>query len=456
MRNKPEIKLFIVLFICTAFIFSFSHFGASAYQSITEKNDGFGAGTMIGPVDVSGKSTDEALTLLSDSLQKWRSESSVYLQYKEKSVPLDIAGFAFDLESSVEMAKNGEQNEVMVTYKSAELFQYLQSLSTELDESKVKIDPLLQELLGYAAIFQMGEHHIKVEKHLAVALNEHDAISGASITPETLPIELGLLVEELSPIKVAAKSQVSVLKLMEERQFTTFPADAATMIASVIYETILASNFTIVEKHTGQVLPEYVELGLEAKVDYANHLDFIFANPNETSYEILLKLEGNTLSAYLQGSSFLNRYELKLSDKKEFEPKTIAQYSPLLSPNAVRVQQAGSNGLMIKVFRAVYGEKDEWLRNEFISEDYYPPLHRIEIRGLNVKSATDGTNTTTTDDQTGTNGGNNSGTVTPGPGDGSTNGTNPTSPTNPTDPTTPDPSDSDDDDIFGKPNEQPK
>jgi hypothetical protein len=452
VRKKPEIKLFVILLVCTAFVFSFSHFGSSAYQAMTSDSGGFDEGTMIGPVDVTGKSKEETLTLLSETLQKWRSETSINLQYKEKKVPVDVAQFQFDLENTVEMAQDGQQNEVIVTFKSGDLYQYLQNLSGELDSSSIKLDPMLAELISYGANFQSGQHVLKVDKYLVAGLNDHEVISEASITPEFVPIELGLLVEELSPIKIEPQAQVSLLKLLEERQFTTFPSEAASMIASVIYQTILASNFNVVEKHTSQVLPEYLELGLEAKVDYDNHLDFIFANPNETSYEIALELDNNTLSAYLKGSSFLNSYKVKLSDKEEFEPKTIVQFSPLLNPNAVKVQEKGSNGLLIKVYRQVYGESDEWLRNDFISEDFYPPIHTVEIHGL---KSTQGTGTT---DGTGGTTGTTPGTTT---GTGNTQGGN-TDGTNGITPTVPNPSDTDDgyydddDDLFGKPNETTK
>lgn len=444
VRKKPEVKLFIVLFICTAFIFSFSHFGVAAYQAITSDSSQFGDGTMIGPVDVSGKTKEEAISLLTEKMQNWRSQTNIKLQYKENSVPVDNEQFLFDFENTMEMVQDGQQNELIVTFKSGDMYQYLQSLSSDLDNSKVKTDPLLNELISIGANFRSGEQTLKVEKFLSSAVNDKDVISEATITPEYLPIELGLLVEDLSPIKVDAGAQVSILSLMEERQFTTFPSEAASMIASVIYQAILSSNFNIIEKHTGQVLPDYLELGYEAKVDYQNHLDFIFANPNENNYEIALQLDGNTLTARLSGSTFLNQYEVKLTDRKEFDPKTIIQYSPLLNPGAKKLQQKGSNGLLIKVYRSVYGESDEWLRDDFISEDFYPPIHNIEVRGLTPTQTNDGTGGTSgTDGSQGTN----QNTETPG----STNGTT----------TQPNPSDSSQsgngtDDIFGKPNEQTK
>lgn len=440
VRKKPEIKLFIVLLICTAFIFSFSHYGASAYEAITSDGSKFSEGTMIGPINVSGKSKDEALALLTEKMQNWRSQTNINLQYKENSVPVDISQFLFDFENTVEMVQDGQQNEVIVTFKSGDMYQYLQSLSSELNNSKVKTDPMLNEIVSIGANFRSGDQVVKVEKYLATAVNENEVISEASITPDYLPIELGLLVEELSPIKVEARAQVSLLTLMQERQFTTFPSEAASMIASVMYQAILSSNFNVIEKHTGQVLPDYLELGFEAKVDYQNHLDFIFANPNEINYEISLQLVNNTLTAKLIGSTFLNQYKAKLVDRKEFEPKTIIQFHPNMN-TPMTVKQNGENGLLIRVYRSVYGESSQWLRDDFISEDFYPPIHKIEVHQLKAQPASDGSG-----NQTGTDG-TTPGTVTPG--DGTNNGVTPTQP---------DPSQTgdEDEDLFGKPNEQTK
>ncbi|MGJ7920541.1 VanW family protein [Neobacillus sp. LXY-4] len=424
--KKREIKLFIVLLLSTAFIFSFSHFGAKAYNALTEDSTGFKKGTTIAQIDVSNKSKAEALALLNEQLQKWRSETKVTIQYKEKSVPLDIAQYQFDLEASVENAKDGHQNDVVVTFKSGDLYQYMKQMSSKLDSSKVDMDPLVSELIMYAANLTPNQYLLKVDKFLSVA-NNNEVISEAALSPATVPIELGILVEELSPIKIEPQSQISLLQLLEKRKFTTFPSEAASMVGTVIFKTILASNFTIVEKHIGQVLPDYAELGLEAKVDYTNHLDFVFVNPNDLNYEIGLKLVDHTLTATLKGSPFLYNYKVKLSNKQEFKPKTIIQYSPLLSPDEVKIQQSGGNGLMIKVYREVFGENDVWLSNELISEDFYPPIPTIEVRAL--KSTTNNTGTTDT-------------------------GTNNTSTTDSTSPTQPAPNT--EDDLYGKPNEETK
>jgi hypothetical protein len=434
LRKNQEVKLFIVLLICTAFIFSSAHYGKTAYMAITANTTGFSKGTMIGVVDVSGKSKDEAVALLNTSLEKWRQGTSITLQYKEKSVPVDIGQFSFDLENSAAMAKDGQKNEVTVTFKSGDLYQYLKEISQNLDSSKIEMDPLQAELTTYASNLSPGQYTVKVEKYVDQSSN-NQVISEQSIKPETVPLDLGVLAEKLSPIKIEAKSKFSLLKLMEEHQLTEYSSDAASMIATVVYKSILNSNFAIVEKHTGQALPDYIEIGYEAKVNYKNHLDFIFVNPNESNFEIELRAEGNTLTATLKGSPFLNKYTPKLGEIEGFEPKTIIQYAP---KPTVRVLEKGQKGQMVKVYREVHGENGEFTKKELISEDFYPPVHRIEVHALgsgvpadktDSGTKTEGTNgTSETDGASGTNG-----------TAGSAKDENKQQPS--------------DDDLFGKPNE---
>ncbi|WP_041580644.1 VanW family protein [Bacillus sp. 1NLA3E] len=382
MRNGKSIKLFIVLFLCTAFIYSFSHFGALAYESMTSTSDEFATGTKIGPIDVSGKTKSDALKLLSAPLQKWRSETKISLQYKEKTIPVDVGKFQIDLENSVATAKDGQQNEVIVTFKSSDLRELLKNASKELEDPKLIIDPILTELISYSTNLSAREYQLSVEKFLPKDFNKNEVLSEATITCDYTPLELGILVERLSPIKIEGYSQVSLLKLIEAQKLATFSPEAASMLATTIYEAILSSNFTIVERQTGVVLPEYASLGMEAKVDLDTHLDLVFVNPNDASYEIQLQRQDNTLTATLNGSKFLFDYKINIAEKQEFKPKTIIQYSPLLPANGTKVQQEGANGFLIKVYREIYDENGAWIRKEAISEDFYPPVPRIELHAL--------------------------------------------------------------------------
>jgi hypothetical protein len=89
----------------------------------------------------------------------------------------------------------------------------------------------------------------------------------------------------------------------------------------------------------------------------------------------------------------LYKYVIEAADKKEFKPKTIIQYSPQLYPSQKKMKDIGRNGLYTKVLRKVYGENDEFVREELLSEDYYAPVERVEIHGLESTTTTSGTAT---------------------------------------------------------------
>ena len=61
-------------------MYSFSHFGALAYNAMTTDSNQYDKGTSVGPIDLTGKTKSEALVLLTEQQQKWRSETTIQLQ----------------------------------------------------------------------------------------------------------------------------------------------------------------------------------------------------------------------------------------------------------------------------------------------------------------------------------------------------------------------------------------
>ena len=72
VRNKQSIKLFLILVLGSVYIFSFSHFGAFAFDAFFNKNDSYDEGTMVGNVDISGKTKLEASKLLNEKWINWQ------------------------------------------------------------------------------------------------------------------------------------------------------------------------------------------------------------------------------------------------------------------------------------------------------------------------------------------------------------------------------------------------
>ena len=95
MRNKQSIKLFLILILCSTYIFSFSHFGAFAYDTFFNKNGSFDEGTMVGTVDLSGQTKPEASILLNEQWINWQNETTITIHYKEKAEVFDNTLFTF-------------------------------------------------------------------------------------------------------------------------------------------------------------------------------------------------------------------------------------------------------------------------------------------------------------------------------------------------------------------------
>lgn len=393
MKIHQGLKLFFVLLISTLFIYSFSHIGARAYNSITINNNLFSPETFIGSVDVSGKSADDALNLITEQVEKWKGETVILLKYKEKEVPLDLNIYQIDLLKSIGLAQNGKKNAVISSLESDVLIDHLGSISQELSFTDEEMNALQNQLIHYSENLILGKNVVSVEQALATEQTT-EIVNELTIEISDVSGAGNDWINEMSPIHIPSNSQVSFLNLIEKHQPTSISNEMVSIIASGVYEVILPTNFEIIERHISQELPDNVDLGFEAKVSSENNLDLIFANPNGQDFIIELTFDDHELRIQLKGSSFLYKYNIEHTDKQEYKPRTIIQYSPQLLPSESRVLAEGKAGSLIRILRKVYDEHNQLVSEEVISEDFYAPTEKIVVRGLKaVNSTSDNTET---------------------------------------------------------------
>ncbi|MEH7523897.1 hypothetical protein V7149_11525 [Bacillus sp. JJ1503] len=379
MKNKQGIKIFIVLFLSTFFIFAFSHYGASAFNSIINNADNFDENTVVGNVNISGKNESEAMKAVDEQLTLWLNEMVINIHFKENQIQLDNVLFRFNITESVKTAQNGQQNTVIVQFEENTLEDSILNSYPLIDSRSIDFEKLQTDLLKSATRLQSEQLELKLEDYItSSSINEDVVIHEVQVKTDV--VHFSSILEK--PIEIPANNRFSLLKLIEEKGFNNMSADALNAIASGIYQLILPTNFAIIERNIGNEKPEYIPLGFEAKVDSQKNIDLIFVNPNEIPYEINMQFFDSVLILSLKGKSFLNKYEVISNDEQSFKPKIIKQYNSLLKPSEKVVERQGKEGLFIKVFREIYDEKGALLRSEAISEDFYPPIHQIEVYGL--------------------------------------------------------------------------
>jgi hypothetical protein len=231
-------------------------------------------------------------------------------------------------------------------------------------------------------------------KDLGVKNSEEEIILNQSIMKiNDIPIDLQTFLEHGSKIDISEQSTFSLLDFVKVKRLDKLSSDTLSLIASGIYQSILSTNFSILERNIGNSLPRNGSLGFETELNVEQNEDLIFSNPNNSIYSIELVLENKSLKVILLGEKLPYHYKIT-KDIQTFKPKTIIQYSPLLPNGKVKVATTGKDGNLVKVYRDVY-QGEQKLKRELISSDYYPPVHRVEIHSLNTSITDQGNQTTT-------------------------------------------------------------
>ncbi|WP_226646574.1 VanW family protein [Mesobacillus subterraneus] len=449
MEKQQLVKFSLILSVLSIFIFSFTYFGSDLFSAQTSAKQVFSENTTIGNFDVSNKSQDEVATYIQKKVDSWLSQANIRLVYKGQNYPVNTASFVFDVEDSVSSAISGAKNELYVHWEEEALnnLNLSSAIMAKLNTEKltIKMQASAQKLIP--------EIEIKLEDFLPA--EEQAIISTASVKLSS-NVE-SELIEGLVPIEILPNSMFSLAAYANENGQVNVSASTFSQIGSALYKALLQSDISIVERHISSQLPNNIELGYETKVDFSENLDLKFYNPSDTSYKIEFNLNGQELEAVVTGAPPTYEYKITATDKQEFKPRIIKQYSPLLKQGQKSVQKEGKVGLLIKVNREIYGETGELLKTEFISEDFYPPSHRVEVLPLAPAVIQTVPDSTTVSD-TVTVPGVDQNDSTPG----QPSGTNPTVPSNdgeqqqPVDEQANDEQDTDDGGLWGKPNEQPK
>jgi hypothetical protein len=450
VKKQQLVKFSLILSVLSIFIFSFTYFGTDIFSARTSAKQAFSENTTIGSYDVSNKSKEEARTYIQSKVDSWLTTANIRLVYKGQNYPVETTSFVFGVEDSISSATNGAQNELYVKWeeKALNTLNLPSSIMAKLDTEKLTIK--MQE----SAQTLIPEIEIKLKDFLPA--EDSVMISNASVKLSS-DVDSEIM-EELVPIEVLPDSIFSLAAYANENGQANVSASTFSLIGSALYKALLQSDITIVERHISSQLPKNIELGYETKVDFSKNLDLKIYNPSDTSYKIEFNLNGQELEAVVTGTPPIYEYKITATGKQEFKPRVINQYSPLLKQGQKSVQTEGKAGLLIKINREIYGENGELLKTEFISEDFYPPIHRVEVLPLAPaviqadSDSTSGSDTVTVprveqNDST----------------PGQTSGTNPTVPASDVEQQQPNDNQANDDEhgtddggLWGKPNEQPK
>lgn len=386
MENRRQLlKLIVVLFFSTAFIFSFSQFSSVTFGKSENLSGKYSNGTRIGTLDISGKTEADVINLLKNRYEDWQRNTKIQLQYQEKTASIDLTQFSLDVAQTVHSIKNGQVNPAFIMIDRSNVQEQLEILFPQLNSKDFNLNKLTKTLSDTASRLTVGTFSFNLYQDFMLAGHQPKELilSSADVVLNKIPADLQSMLNKNQAIEIPANSTFSLLDYAgKEKVISEY---SLNVLATAIYQAVLPSNFSILQRNISDSLPAYATLGYEAWADMGKGADFMISNPNPVKYTLEIQLINDHLQVSLKGEKFLYTYKTATKDEQKIFPKTIIQFSPLLLPGKVMVKTYGKDGQVIKVYRETY-DGNQLVKTEMVSEDYYPPVYQVELHGLDDSS----------------------------------------------------------------------
>jgi hypothetical protein len=369
----------VFLVLCTVYLVGSAHLGTKLYDRIFETESVSANASLIAGMEISNESKDNIKNKLNKEIQVWKENQNVKAAYLEVEEPIPSDIFQFDVNASVDKAVNGEDSPLILHIDDERFLEVVSFLG--MDRDLIQIDKLKEAVMAEASMLEADVQIFDLEDFMkspdAVKVLAENEIAGVGATKG-----LDAFLSSFKEIVIEPLSTFSLLKVVEDQKITSMTNEELSVISTGLYETLLYSDLQVIQRHQGSSLPEYAELGFEARVDQGLQQDFVFINPTNQANKIRIDLNGDTLVFVLEGPRQPYEVEISLQNKQTVEPRVIKQYSPYVNQGQTNVRAEGKDGVQTEVWRKMVDSGGKVLKEELISSDYYPPVHREELVSL--------------------------------------------------------------------------
>lgn len=383
-NNMNKLQWFISsLIIMTGslvFLSLFTYSGTLVH-SIWFEEERFEAETKIANMDISDLNQEEATLELQQEVEEWKENHSIEFRWFDKKMAYSVGNLNFLVDESIEeMMKSEELNDsLIVSGVESDLLTVLDKFEFYSDVSRVVfLEDLLDDL----------EKEVSTLPNKDIIINIHDYVFDNQVKQQqtiystTRSFDSTLLEELIAilpRITIEADSRFSLMESVDEAIVELLTDKSLSVLASAIYEVLLHSNFSLIERVQSDVINDDVPVGFDVKMDHEQN-DLVFKNPNPIDYQLEFRYENNQLSVEFVGEEFPYFISVDVEDQESVRPRTIVQYSENLRKGSSRVVDSGKDGLNYQLVRLMTNPLDDESWTEQMAQDYYPPMHRIEMR----------------------------------------------------------------------------
>ncbi|WP_186321528.1 VanW family protein [Bacillus sp. FJAT-22090] len=346
--------------------------------------DAKSVGSTIGGIEIEDLEKQEITNRLETAVDDWKRDTTLALEGEGINIALDTNYFIFDVEASVNHYLSVSQKPWYAFWKSDSVVHIPLQLTIEPElltmiekNSLLDKDNTIENITSQVSMLSKDPIQA-VLTDLSLFESERIAFSLEEVSINA--VGLTEIIAALNEQVISTGNLFSLSEKMNEIS-GVYDDKTADFVASLLYSVLLQTDFEIVERHSQGALPTYLEPGIEADIDFNTNKDLKFINHgNPAVLKVSLKDSSLLVELYSLRSETVGKYEVR--DSQVVNPRTIYRYSSDLKAGEENLIQEGSPGLKVTVYRMISDKKGPFEKEEIISQDYYPPTHRIVMRSL--------------------------------------------------------------------------
>ncbi len=339
-----------------------------------------GDDSTIGGISVNDLKDADIENALREAINTWQ-ETPISVEGANVSIALDPNLFVFDVESSMAEYHSLTDRSWLAFWKQRQVVHI---------PLHVVVDDQVKEQLEATGVWE-------VEKTLNTMITQASYLKSHKITAtiaDTHLIEaerLALSIEEIPTNAMGVDKLANTLTdsiilpnepcsffTMIEEKYEESNSEASNFVASMLYHVALQTEYEILERHAQEEKPDYLQQGLDARVNRAVDKDLQFVNRSDQSNKLKLTVEGHSLKVELLAQKKEKEISVRVSKDKIIEPRVIIRYSKDLPIGREEVLQDGQEGVRVEVYRSIL--ENGSTTEELVSRDYYPPVNKIIVK----------------------------------------------------------------------------
>ncbi|MET3697374.1 VanW like protein [Bacillus oleivorans] len=362
-------QLFVSILLGSVIFISLFQLSGFAFERFF--NQAFPANTIIGNVEVSGLTKNEAIPLVMNAVSDWKQKAHFSIDAAGETFVLENDAFHFEIGASIENAKESMVNPVLVTYSKHPL---QTDSNTDLDLNE--IDKIIADIEQKASYLLTETAIVKVDsvQKEAAELNTKASISLVRSYSDWNYISGQALPE----FQLGPGEAFSLLQWAEEKSLDINSDEDLSKIASLLWEGVLSTQLSVIERHTSESVPDGIQPGLEAKIDRTNNVDFRFINESDTSFVFKLVPISETSLGLTITSLKTNQFvRFNIIQEKVLEPRTVIQFVSADDEKA-GTTAAGKKGYSLKIIKEYVSADGDVVHTEVVAEDTYLPIYEIQ------------------------------------------------------------------------------